>query len=194
MVFAVILKNKFLNILSLIWIFLYLGFGFFQSSVALKEAKNLAKYRNHDFKKITVKPSLGNLFLWKIVYLYEGKYYVDSVNLIGKTKFCFGETIDKLDTNIHYKNLDKDSKQFNDILRFSWFSQDYLAYDKDKDLIIDVRYSAIPNEAEGLWGIKINSDPNYKHHVKWVVNRGNFFERGPKFKAMLFGDLCNKDI
>ena len=49
MVLAVIFKNKFLNILSLVWIFLYLGFGFFQSSVALKEAKNLAKYRNHDF-------------------------------------------------------------------------------------------------------------------------------------------------
>ena len=194
MILAIILKKKFLNIIGLIWIFLYLGFGFFQSSVALKEAKNLAKYRNHDFKKITVKPSLGNLFLWKIVYLYEGKYYVDSVNLIGQTKFCFGETIDKLDTNVHYKKLNKQSKQFKDILRFSWFSQDYLAYDKDKDLIIDVRYSAIPNEAEGLWGIKINSDPNYKDHVKWVVNRGNFFEKGPKFKAMLFGDFCDKEI
>ena len=92
------------------------------------------------------------------------------------------------------RDRNKDSKQFNDILRFSWFSQEYLAYDKDKDLIIDVRYSAIPNEAEGLWGIKINSDPNYKDHVKWVVDRGNFFERGPKFKEMLFGDFCDKEI
>ena len=74
MILAVILKKKFLNIIGFIWIFLYLGFGFFQSSVALKEAKNLAKYRNHDFKKITVKPSLGNLFLWKIVYLYAVSY------------------------------------------------------------------------------------------------------------------------
>ena len=108
--------------------------------------------------------------------------------------FCFGETIDKLDTNIHFTNLNEDSKQFQDILRFNWFSQGYLAYDSEKDLIIDVRYSATPNEAEGLWGIKINSDTNYKDHVKWVVNRGNFFEKGPKFKAMLFGDICNKEI
>ena len=194
MFLAVILKNKFLNIVSLVWVFGYLGFGFFQSSLALKEAINLAKYRNHDFKKITVKPSFGNIFLWKIVYLYDGKYYIDSVNLLGKTRFCFGETIDKLDTNIHYINLNKDSTQFQDIIRFNWFSQGYLAYDNEKDLIIDVRYSAIPNEAEGLWGIKINQDPNYADHVKWVVNRENFFKRLPKLKAMLFGNFCNKEI
>ena len=78
--------------------------------------------------------------------------------------------------------------------KFNWFSKGYLAYDNEKDLIIDVRYSAIPNEAEGLWGIKINPDPNYKDHVKWVVNRENFFERLPKLKAMLFGNFCNKEI
>jgi hypothetical protein len=27
-----------------------------------------------------------------------------------------------------------------------------------------------------------------------VVNRGNFLEKGPKFKAMLFGEFCNKEI
>ena len=54
---------------------------------------------------------------------------------------------------------------FKDILKFNWFSQGYLAYDNEKDLIIDVRYSAIPNEAEGLWGIKINPDPKYTDHI-----------------------------
>ena len=39
------------------------------------------------------------------LYLYDGKYYIASVNLLGKTRFCFGETIDKLDTNIHYINF-----------------------------------------------------------------------------------------
>ena len=43
-------------------------------------------------------------------------------------------------------------------------------------------------------GIKINPDPNYTDHIKWVVNRENFFERLPKLKAMLFGNFCNKEI
>ena len=61
-------------------------------------------------------------------------------------------------------------------------------------MIIDVRYSAIPNEVEGLWGIKIVDRKSYNGHVEWVVNRGNFFERLPLFKSMLFGNTCNDKI
>ena len=122
--------------------------------------------------------------------LYDGKYYIDSVNLLGKTRFCFGETIDKLDTNIHYINLNKDSKQFKDILRFNWFSQGYLGKGIDENIITDVRYSAVPNEVDGLWGIRINPDKPSTDHIDWVVNRTNYVEKWQRFFDLLLGKNC----
>ena len=43
--------------------FYYLGFGLYQNSVALNQAKKLAKYRNHDFEKI-----LANQ-VWKYFFM-----------------------------------------------------------------------------------------------------------------------------
>ncbi len=192
LILTIIFKNKFFSIISIFWIFLYLGFGMFQNYTAKKFAIKLAESRYHDYKNLTVKPSLGNLFLWKILYLHNENYYVDSVNLLGKISFCNGTTIPKLNIEKHFKDLDLRSKQFNDIKRFNWFSQGYLGYDKSKDLIIDVRYSAVPNEVDGLWGIKIYKNPDYLGHVKWVVNRSDFRGRWSRFSEMLFNDRCKK--
>ena len=116
------------------------------------------------------------------------------MNLIGKEKFCYGTSIPKLNVMIHYSGINISLKQLRDIKRFDWFSQGYLGYDKKKELITDVRYSAIPNEVDGLWGIKINKNPNYQGHVKWIVNRGNIKQRWLKFSKMLFGDSCKQLI
>ena len=192
LILTIFYKKKFFSIISILWIFIYLGFGIFQNSEAKKSAIKLAESRNHDFKKLTVKPSFGNLFLWKVIYLHEDNYFVDAINLLGENKFCLGMTIPKLDLEKHYKDLDTKNKQFEDIKRFQWFSQGYLGYDKIKDIITDVRYSAVPNEVDGLWGIKIIKDPSYLGHVKWVENRSDYKERWGRFSKMLFGDECKK--
>ncbi len=191
-IFTVIFKNKIYNVITITWIFIYLGFGFFQNYEATKSGIKLAKFRKHNFESLTVKPSIGNLFLWKIVYLYNGEYFVDAVNLIGKPKFCFGTKITKLEVGKHFEKLHSSSKQFNDIKRFDWFSQGYLGYDSKKEIITDVRYSLIPNQVDGLWGIKINKDPSYQGHVKWVVNRSDLKNKWTKFSNMLIGSECKE--
>jgi hypothetical protein len=54
--------------------------------------------------------------------------------------------IEMFDFNQHIPSLDKNSQQVKDIERFQWFTQDYLGYDQESGLIIDIRYSVIPNE------------------------------------------------
>ena len=39
--------------------------------------------------------------------------------------------------------------------------------------IIDIRYSMLPNEIHGLWGIEILEKNNQKEHVKYFFNREN---------------------
>ena len=194
LILAFSFKKKMYVMISIFWTTLYLSFGFYQNDKATNAAKNLAEFRKHNFKNLTVKPSFGNLFLWKIIYSHDDVYFVDAVNLIGKEKFCYGTSIPKLNVMIHYSGINISLKQLSDIKRFDWFSQGYLGYDKKKELITDVRYSAIPNEVDGLWGIKINKNPNYQGHVKWIVNRGNIKQRWLKFSKMLFGDSCKQLI
>ena len=88
----------------------------------------------------------------------KGFYYVDAVRLFSKSEYCQGTKIKKLDLFNDFSELDKKSQQYKDIKRFDWFSQGYLGKGIDKNIITDVRYSAVPNEVDGLWGIRINPD------------------------------------
>ena len=193
-IIAILRKNKFISFLGIIYIFLFLGLGVFQKNRAEEAGKYLAKIRGHIDTKLTVKPSLGNLLLWKVIYEDNGFYHVDAVRLLLETKHCQGNSIKKLNTLVDFSQLSKDSQQYKDIKRFNWFSQDYLGVGKDKNIITDIRYSAIPNEIEGLWGIKIDISKNDNEHVQWVVNRSNFKAKWKKFFDLLLGKGCKKLI
>jgi hypothetical protein len=64
----------------------------------------------------------------------------------------------------------------------------------DKSIITDVRYSAVPNEVDGLWGIKIDLSKNNRDHIEWVVNRGDYKTKWSKFFGLLSGKDCSNKI
>ena len=191
---AIFKKNRLISFLGIIYIFLFLGIGVFQKNRAEEAGKYIANLREHGDAKLTVKPSLGNLLLWKVIYEEKGFYYVDAVRLLLETEHCQGTSIKKLNTLVDFDQLSKNSQQYKDIKRFNWFSQDYLGVGKDKTIITDVRYSAIPNEIDGLWGIKIDISKNQKEHVDWIVNRSNFKAKWKKFFGLILGKECKKLI
>ena len=189
-IFAIIRRNKLITFFGVFYIFIYLTFGAFQENRAEYVGKSIANFRGHESKKLTVKPSLGNLFLWKTIYEDDGFYYVDAVRLFSKSEYCQGTKIKKLDLLNDFSELDKKSQQYKDIKRFDWFSQGYLGKGIDKNIITDVRYSAVPNEVDGLWGIRINPDKPATDHIDWVVNRSNYVEKWKKFFDLLLGKNC----
>ena len=189
-IFAIIMKNKLINFFGIFYIFIYLSFGAIQENRAEYVGKSIASFRGHESKNITVKPSLGNLFLWKTIYEDNGFYYVDAVRLFFKSEYCQGTKIKKLDLLIDFSDLNKKSQQYKDIKRFDWFSQGYLGKGIDKSIITDVRYSAVPNEVDGLWGIRINPNKLHSEHIDWVVNRSNYKEKWKRFFDLLQGKNC----
>ena len=191
-IIAVLRKNKLIPFLGIIYIFIYLGFGLVQSNRAEEVGKKIASIRGHESMRLTVKPSLGNLFLWKSIYEDRGFYYVDAVRLFSTKQYCEGTKIKKLDNLINFNDLDKKSQQYLDIDRFNWFSQGYLGIGKSKNIITDVRYSAVPNEVDGLWGIKIDSSKKSLEHVEWVVNRSDYGKKWKRFFNLLLGDGCKE--
>jgi inner membrane protein len=190
-IFTIIMKNKLVTLFGIFYIFTYLTFGAFQENRAEYVGKSIANFRGHESKNLTAKPSLGNLFLWKTIYEENGFYYVDAVRLFSKSEYCQGTKIKKLDLLVDFLDLNKKSQQYKDIKRFDWFSQGYLGKGMDKNLIIDVRYSAVPNEVDGLWGIRINSNKHHSEHIDWFVNRSNYTEKWKRFFDLLLGKNCS---
>jgi len=168
-----IAKNKKIySRIALAWALLYLTTGFIIHHEIKKSAMILAESRNHKIKTLSVKPTLGNLMLWKIIYEYDGYFYTDGIRILPSNKTIKGTKIKKLNVNDDLTWLNHNSQQAIDLNRFNWFSSNHLAISpSNPNLIIDARYSIMPNEISGLWGIELNKEANQSDHVKFVSNR-----------------------
>jgi len=172
---------------ALIWGLLYLMVGVSQRERAVQMGWEIATQRGHQPIRVETKPSLGNLLLWKVIYETQDKFYVDAARIgINKTLFE-GSSIAKLNTERDFPWLTESSQQAIDIARFSWFSDGYVAKDPTRpNQIMDVRYSAVPNEITPLWSIELNPTATNIQHVRYIMNREVPPERIEAFKKMLF--------
>lgn len=144
--------------------FVYLIFSSFQSKAASEIVARLAEDRGHHIERSIIKPTLGNVILWRSVYFSDGKYYIDAVNTLFGRKRYEGESIAAINIERGFPELDKSSVQYQDIIRFNYFSYGYLsAFPGQADVIGDVRYSVFPLSARSLWGIRINPDAQDSH-------------------------------
>ena len=171
-IFAAVKKNKIFSRLALGWIIFYCIFGLVQKERAKEIGKQMAASRGHELIEIVAKPSLANLLVWKIIYSTKHNYYVDAVKVGIKSKIFEGSKVRKLNVRESFPWLDSNSQQARDIERFRWFSGGYLALSKKHhNRIIDIRYSMLPNEINGLWGIELNKKADNTSHIKYVFNR-----------------------
>ena len=177
-----------LAVYGLCWAMSYLGFGLVQHQRALSAAESIVSHRQHEPIRLEVKPGFANLLVWKALYEFEDRYYVDAVR-VGITPTYFpGESAVKFDVVRDFPFLAPTSQQAKDIERFRWFSDDWLALDdEDAAMIVDMRYSQIPNTIKGLWGIKVLPGKAKSEHVKWTVQRETGAEELSLFWAQLMG-------
>lgn len=169
---AVLRRSQAWAIASACYIFFYMGLGVLQNALAFKHAQNLAAQRGHAPIQLGVKPSFANLLVWKSVYEHEGCYYVDAIRVGLTDRVYEGVSVAKLNLDKHFTWLEPDSQQAKDIERFRWFSNQHLALDPDNPRrIIDVRYSLIPNQVSGMWGIELDASKSKQEHVIWTANR-----------------------
>ncbi len=172
------------------WIVSYLALGFVQYERALTSALKLAQSRGHSAERMTLKPSFGNLILWKSIYQHEDSFYVDAIRAGRALSWCPGESIKIFDYQYHLPELEENSQQQKDIERFRWFSQGYLGFDGEKNLVTDVRYSMVPNQIAPMWGLVIDERKETNEHADWWTSRDLDEESLTSFKQMLFGDEC----
>jgi inner membrane protein len=184
-VIATIKKKNIYSKIALAWAVTYLTLGVYLHNVAINVGKEIAEQRGHIVTRIKAKPSFGNLILWKTIYETDGKFYVDATNLFF-SNIISGESIKKLNLKKDFPWLEKESQQYKDVDRFKWFSNDFLAVNpNNKNQIVDIRYSGIPNEIGGLWGIQLNPNKHNHEHVEFVSMRSASIERFKVLRDMI---------
>jgi inner membrane protein len=177
--------------LALILAVAYLGFGLLQKHNIEQRAHQLATQRGHTPERLLVKPTLGNLFLWRSVYRYQDVYHVDALRynpLSGREDLFAGSSATAFDASDNPLQLPSGSRLLTDIDRFAYFSGEYLALDTDRnDLIVDLRYANLPHQIEPLWGIRIDPD-DPSQHARFEHFRDRSQQARQAFLAMLFPD------
>ena len=146
---------------------IYLSLGIYQREQATQIAAQIAEERGHEPKQLSVRPSLANILLWRIVYREGDQYYVDAVRTtpFSDPKQYPGSIVDAFSEESAQIIAPEDSVLADDIERFRFFSQGYLyRYSDEANVVADLRYAMFPDSIKPLWGIRMNL-ANPEDHV-----------------------------
>jgi len=83
-VIAAIKRKNLYTKIAIGWVIFYLILGSYLHNSALNIGKHIAGERGQIISRIKVKPSFGNLILWKIIYETENQFHVDATEKVFK--------------------------------------------------------------------------------------------------------------
>lgn len=170
----------------------YLLLGVFQLNRATDLAIDLADSRQHNIKKLVVKPSFANILLWRSTYISNNTIYADAVRAgITENKIYPGSSVALFVPKRDAIGIPKDSILYADILRFKKFSDGFIAMEPDKeDLLGDMRYSMLPNKIGTLWGITLDKN-KLDQHAYYGFYRNTSTRERKNYLAMILGNEIN---
>ncbi len=166
----------------------YLLLALVQQQRAIDEVLELAGERGHVIERLEVKPTLGNILLWRTLYQVEGLFYVDAVRVgwFSAPRYYAGEPIARVVPE-DLAMIPTDSVLIKDIERFSKLTDGYMVRHPEQPWVLgDIRYAMLPNSIRPLWGIHINTAlPD--EHVEFLTLREMNPEMRQEFLDMLLG-------
>jgi len=175
-------------LIGLVYVVAYLLLGVVQRERAEALLGDLAVSRGHETAtRLTAKPTLFNLVLFRGIYQHGDRFYVDGVRvgLFTGSRIYEGASTPVYRREERLPDLDPASRLARDIDRFEHFSDGYLAVHPNKPEVVgDIRYAMLPSSLVPLWGITIDpSKPDA--HVPYDTFRDGANEAGPRFWAFL---------
>jgi len=184
---AVKARKRLFGAFALAWAVAYLSVGYLQMQRALQAGQELAAARGHLPARARALPSIANLWLWRHLYEYDGRIYTDAIRVAGTATFFEGSSLAVPVVARDYPWLDPDSAQAADLVRFSRFADGYLGIVASDPLrIVDLRYSALPDEVVGVWTIRLDPAADAATHVRFTVDRGAEPGQAQRLLSMLF--------
>ena len=177
---------------ALVFCAVYFGFCGIQRFKATQVAQQLAIERGHQPEQYSIRPSFGNVLLWRMIYQFEGRYYVDAVRIAPGTepRLYEGESVEQFTLADAAARVAPESVLGRDIERFRFFSQGYLyQHPSEADVVGDIRYAMWPDSVVPLWGIRI--DPAQADaHAEMVHYR----DPSKPSRDRLWAMICGRDL
>jgi inner membrane protein len=154
-------KSRKCAVIGIVFASSYWCVGYVQRERATSAMHELAASRGHTVERFEVKPSLGNLIVWRVQYLNQGMIFIDAVHVSpwhGQIIYHGGHL------PLYTQTAKLSPLQQNDLDYFRFFSDGWIAYDpKYTGLIGDVRFAMLPDQTTPLWGIRLQPDKPEKH-------------------------------
>ena len=188
LVLSVSRRNPWPARVGLCWALMYVNIGFFQHERALQAGQELAQSRGHSPLRLEAKPGFANLLLFKTIYRTDSHFYVDAVRVALNSKHYTGDSIAILNIQRDLPWLPDGSQQAEDLRRFEWFSDGYVAlHPTIKNEVIDIRYSMLPQHIDPLWGITLSPSATPLQHAAYVTHRESSAELLNTYWQMIRG-------
>lgn len=152
------MRNRHWARLGVIMAIAYLGFGALQHQRALGAAEMLAAQRGQAPERVLVKPTMGNVLLWRTLAINGTTAHIDAVRVgvSGDTRVYVGTTAQLVVPEV-WADLPQDSHAYRALQRFHGYSDRLLVvHSRDSGFIGDLRYAMLPTGIDPLWGIELD--------------------------------------
>lgn len=158
---------------------LYVGGGFVQKHRALDAQQHIAEQRGHVIERGRVMPTLGNLLVWRSVYIVDGVMHADALRVSpgGAVRWRSGTSATVLRERDLPADLLTSAQQRGRLDVFADFADGFIGHPAGTPQVLaDMRYSAVTEAFAPLWGIEmfvVSINPHPHWDLRWVgLNRG----------------------
>ncbi len=175
---AIFRKSRSMAAAGLGWAGIYLTLCVVQQHRAAATLENWIASRGHTADRVLVKPSFGNIIVWRGLYLADGHYHAAAIRAgrPGDVRLIPGESVPFLAGPAadfrDWQGLPANSTAVRDVRRFYHFSSEWVSWHPDAvgDVLGDLRYAQMPGDFRPLWGIEFDRAEPQKH-VDWLTFR-----------------------
>jgi inner membrane protein len=151
----------------------FVALGAWQHQRAWAVQSSLAASRGHAVEHGRVMPTVGNLVVWRSLYVAGGVMYADGVRVspLGGVAVVLGESMPQVMRPPLSGTGDAALVAIiaRDFKRFQWFTDGFCGLDPaDATVIADMRYSLRTEGFDPLWGVRFHGDGRAVP-VEWVA-------------------------
>ncbi len=169
----------------------FVAVGAWQHQRAAAVQASLAASRGHVIEHGRVLPTLGNMVLWRSMYVAGGAMHADAVWVtpLGGTAVVAGERLAQVvrPPLTGAEDAALGARITRDFARFQWLADGFCGVDPGDDTVIaDMRYSLRTEGFEPLWGVRFSRDGRAVP-VEWVPRHMDARDGWGEFWQLLTG-------
>ena len=160
----------------------YLGLSAFQQARVEQALLKIAAARGDRVEAMAVKPTMGNILLWRGIYLTDKEIVADAVQAGGGLVHYPGERIARITAAELGDIAPPGSVLHDDLQTFHHLSDGYLAWHPQQPEVIgDARYAMLPDRLDPLWGVRVHREQPTRHAEVLT-----FRQAGPAVRTRFF--------